>query len=72
VQGEFRATGVRPKFLDAVHAAGIHSRPTCSRTGRSEGRAPVIAIPLLVFAAVLAAVLGGTSSWGRGTTEAAS
>jgi pilus assembly protein CpaF len=24
VQGEFRATGVRPKFLDAVHAAGIH------------------------------------------------
>jgi len=24
VLGEFRATGVRPKFLDAVHAAGIH------------------------------------------------
>ncbi len=24
VQGEFRPTGVRPKFLDAVHAAGIH------------------------------------------------
>jgi pilus assembly protein CpaF len=24
VQGEFRASGVRPKFLDAVHAAGIH------------------------------------------------
>ncbi|MBI5419070.1 MAG: CpaF family protein [Deltaproteobacteria bacterium] len=24
VAGEFRATGVRPKFLDAVHAAGIH------------------------------------------------
>ena len=24
VVGEFRATGVRPKFLDAVHAAGIH------------------------------------------------
>jgi pilus assembly protein CpaF len=24
VFGEFRATGVRPKFLDAVHAAGIH------------------------------------------------
>jgi pilus assembly protein CpaF len=24
VQGGFRATGVRPKFLDAVHAAGIH------------------------------------------------
>jgi pilus assembly protein CpaF len=24
VLGEYRATGVRPKFLDAVHAAGIH------------------------------------------------
>jgi pilus assembly protein CpaF len=24
VLGEFRATGVRPKFLDAIHAAGIH------------------------------------------------
>jgi len=24
VVGEYRATGVRPKFLDAVHAAGIH------------------------------------------------
>ncbi len=24
VAGEFRATGVRPKFLDAVHASGIH------------------------------------------------
>jgi pilus assembly protein CpaF len=24
VQGQFRATGVRPKFLDAIHTAGIH------------------------------------------------
>jgi pilus assembly protein CpaF len=24
VLGEFHATGVRPKFLNAVHAAGIH------------------------------------------------
>jgi pilus assembly protein CpaF len=24
VLGDFRATGVRPKFLDVVHAAGIH------------------------------------------------
>ena len=24
VQGQFRATGVRPKFLDVIHTAGIH------------------------------------------------
>jgi pilus assembly protein CpaF len=24
VQGQFRATGVRPKFLDLIHTAGIH------------------------------------------------
>ena len=27
VLGEFRATGVRPKFLDAIHTAGIHLSP---------------------------------------------
>jgi pilus assembly protein CpaF len=24
VVGQFRATGVRPKFLDTIHTAGIH------------------------------------------------
>jgi len=27
VKGQFRATGVRPKFLDAIHTAGIHLEP---------------------------------------------
>jgi len=38
VAGSFAATGVRPRFLDAVEAAGIHLDPALFAPGTSRGK----------------------------------